>query len=136
MMLPTLAISIDDIPEFCTTGRVDNSPVKHSILLLLTGQKVNVKEASGKVFLQCAVGSDSQILWYKDGNWIENATQLDLGAIYDDPRGIYTCEADKRKRSPPLQVHYRSKCRKPGFCSQDCLEFSPKQIYEGTAHFP
>lgn len=134
-MLPTLAISINDIPELCTTVTVD-SPVKHSILLLLTGQKVTVKEASGKVFMQCAVDSNSQIVWYKDGNWIENTTQLDLGAIYDDPRGIYTCEVGKGKRSPSLQVHYRSKHCKPGFGSQYCLKFSPKQIYEGTAHFP
>ncbi|XP_061224192.1 T-cell surface glycoprotein CD3 gamma chain [Neopsephotus bourkii] len=84
------------------------------------GQKVTVKEASGKVFLQCAGGSNSQIVWYKDGNWVENATQLDLGAIYDDPRGIYTCEADKGKRSPPLQVHYR-------MC-QNCIEVDAATI--------
>ncbi|XP_010015778.1 PREDICTED: LOW QUALITY PROTEIN: T-cell surface glycoprotein CD3 gamma chain-like [Nestor notabilis] len=84
------------------------------------GQKVNVKEASGKVFLQCVVDSNSQVIWYKDGNWIENATQLDLGAIYDDPRGIYTCETNKEKKSPPLQVHYR-------MC-QNCIEVDAPTI--------
>ncbi|KFZ62956.1 T-cell surface glycoprotein CD3 delta chain, partial [Podiceps cristatus] len=68
--------------------------------------KVIVKEVSGKVFLQCA-GTQGQVIWLKNGDRIANATQLDLGALYDDPRGVYKCEIEGKKESPPLQVHYR-----------------------------
>ncbi|XP_075377479.1 T-cell surface glycoprotein CD3 gamma chain-like [Mycteria americana] len=84
------------------------------------GQKVIVKEASGKVFLQCAVERQSQVIWRKDGNWIGNITQLDLGAVYNDPRGIYTCETENGRQSPPLQVHYR-------MC-QNCIEVDAPTI--------
>ncbi|XP_005500773.2 T-cell surface glycoprotein CD3 gamma chain [Columba livia] len=83
------------------------------------GQKVILKEASGKVFLQCA-SSGSQVTWWKDGNEIGNTIRLDLGAVYDDPRGIYTCEIENGKRSPPLQVHYR-------MC-QNCIEVDAPTI--------
>lgn len=120
------------ISELCTTARVENSSVNLSALLFFTGQDITVKEASGKVFLQC-VASQSEVTWLKDGNKIGNKTQLDLGAIYDDPRGMYTCEKGGKRSS--LQVHYRSKCCKPGFYSQNCLEHSPKQTFEGTTDF-
>ncbi|KAM6043448.1 T-cell surface glycoprotein CD3 gamma chain-like [Chlamydotis macqueenii] len=71
------------------------------------GQKVTVKEFSGKVFLHCETSSQSQVTWLKDGNVIGNTTQLDLGAAYDDPRGVYRCEIGGTKTSPPLQVYYR-----------------------------
>ncbi|KFV56765.1 T-cell surface glycoprotein CD3 delta chain, partial [Gavia stellata] len=82
--------------------------------------KVIVREASGKVFLQCGVGSQGQIMWLKDGNRIANATQLDLGAVYDDPRGIYACETESGQKSTPLQVHYR-------MC-QNCIEVDAPTI--------
>ncbi|KAM6295798.1 T-cell surface glycoprotein CD3 gamma chain-like [Aegotheles albertisi] len=84
------------------------------------GQKVIVKEASGKVILQCATDSPSDISWQKDGNWVANTTQLDLGSVYDDPRGIYTCVMGNGKSSPPLQVHYR-------MC-QNCIEVDAPTI--------
>ena len=74
-----------------------------------------MKEASGKAFLQCGTGSQSQVTWLKDGNVIGNTTQLDLGAIYEDPRGIYVCETERGKKRSYFQVYYRSKCCKPGF---------------------
>ncbi|NWW99113.1 CD3D protein, partial [Caloenas nicobarica] len=37
-----------------------------------------------------------------------------------DPRGIYTCEIENGKRSPPLQVHYR-------MC-QNCIEVDAPTI--------
>ncbi|XP_009893036.1 PREDICTED: T-cell surface glycoprotein CD3 delta chain [Charadrius vociferus] len=73
-------------------------------------QEIIVKEASGKVFLQCVTTSQSEVTWLKDRTRVGNTTRLDLGAIYDDPRGIYTCETGG-KRSPPLQVHYRTSDR-------------------------
>ncbi|XP_074417237.1 T-cell surface glycoprotein CD3 gamma chain-like [Larus michahellis] len=79
----------------------------------IRGQKVIVKEASGKVFLECETTSQSQVVWWKDGNNVGNTTQLDLGAIYDDPRGTYICDAGD-KQSSPFQVHYR-------MC-QNCIE--------------
>ncbi|XP_054659126.1 T-cell surface glycoprotein CD3 gamma chain [Grus americana] len=82
------------------------------------GQKVIVKEASGKVFLQC-VGSQSEVIWKKDETEMGNTTQLDLGAIYDDPRGIYTCTMGGQQ-SPSLQVHYR-------MC-QNCIEVDAPTI--------
>ncbi|KFO69499.1 T-cell surface glycoprotein CD3 delta chain, partial [Cuculus canorus] len=78
------------------------------------GQKVIVKEASGRVFLQCETDSQDPIIWLKGADMVGNVTQLDLGAIYDDPRGIYTCRPQSGKSSPPLQVHYR-------MC-QNCIE--------------
>ncbi|KFR05170.1 T-cell surface glycoprotein CD3 delta chain, partial [Nipponia nippon] len=86
------------------------------------GQKVIVKEASGKVFLQCLMeGQKSlQIQWRKDGNMIGNATQLDLGAVYDDPRGTYTCELEGGSKRSSLQVHYR-------MC-QNCIEVDAPTI--------
>ncbi|OPJ68268.1 T-cell surface glycoprotein CD3 delta chain [Patagioenas fasciata] len=83
------------------------------------GQKVTLKEASGKVFLQCTSSGD-EVIWRKDGNEIGNTAQLDLGAVYDDPRGIYTCEIVNGKRSPPLQVYYR-------MC-QNCIEMDAPTI--------
>ncbi|KAF1468269.1 T-cell surface glycoprotein CD3 delta chain, partial [Megadyptes antipodes antipodes] len=84
------------------------------------GQKVIVKEVSGKVFLQCVTLSQSQFTWLKSGTRIENVTQLDLGAVYDDPRGIYRCQAESGKESIPLQVHYR-------MC-QNCIEVDAPTI--------
>ncbi|NXW90077.1 CD3D protein, partial [Alopecoenas beccarii] len=84
------------------------------------GQKVILKEASGKVFLQCAISGESEVVWQKDGNVIGNTAQLDLGAVYDDPRGVYTCEIENGKRSSPLQVHYR-------MC-QNCIEVDAPTI--------
>ncbi|XP_074707234.1 T-cell surface glycoprotein CD3 gamma chain-like [Strix uralensis] len=84
------------------------------------GQNVVVKEASGKVFLQCEAANQGQVIWLKDGNAIGNTTQLDLGAVYDDPRGVYTCRPEGGKESPPLQVHYR-------MC-QNCIEVDAPTI--------
>ncbi|KFP25751.1 T-cell surface glycoprotein CD3 delta chain, partial [Colius striatus] len=86
----------------------------------IRGQKVIVKEVSRKVFLQCATDKPTQIMWWKDGNNIENKTQLDLGAIYSDPRGVYVCEIEGGKKSSPLQVHYR-------MC-QNCIEVDAPTI--------
>ncbi|NXA30302.1 CD3D protein, partial [Ibidorhyncha struthersii] len=84
------------------------------------GQKIIVKEASGKVFLQCVTTSQSQVVWLKDGNTVGNTTQLDLGAIYDDPRGVYTCKIEGGKGGASLQVHYR-------MC-QNCIEVDAPTI--------
>ncbi|NXE78853.1 CD3D protein, partial [Cochlearius cochlearius] len=84
------------------------------------GQKVIVKEASGKVFLQCKIDSSGPVIWLKDGNAIGNTTQLDLGAVYNDPRGIYKCQTQDGKESSPLQVHYR-------MC-QNCIEVDAPTI--------
>ncbi|KAM6400286.1 T-cell surface glycoprotein CD3 gamma chain-like [Rhynochetos jubatus] len=82
------------------------------------GQQVVVKEASGKVFLQCGT-VEGQVVWLKDGNSITNTTQLDLGAVYNDPRGIYECEVGG-KMSKPFQVYYR-------MC-QNCIEVDAPTI--------
>ncbi|KAM9269372.1 T-cell surface glycoprotein CD3 delta chain [Morus bassanus] len=82
------------------------------------GQKVIVKEASGKVFLQCITSGNAEVNWLKDGNMIGNATRLDLGAVHDDPRGSYICDADGKQHS--LQVHYR-------MC-QNCIEVDAPTI--------
>uniref|UniRef100_A0A8C4UW96 CD3 gamma/delta subunit Ig-like domain-containing protein n=1 Tax=Falco tinnunculus TaxID=100819 RepID=A0A8C4UW96_FALTI len=84
------------------------------------GQKVKVKEASGKVFLHCETSSRGPIIWLKNGDMIANATQLDLGTAYDDPRGTYACETENGKTSPPFQVHYR-------MC-QNCIEVDAPTI--------
>ncbi|KFP14355.1 T-cell surface glycoprotein CD3 delta chain, partial [Egretta garzetta] len=84
------------------------------------GQEVIVKEASGKVFLQCKISSSGPVIWLKDEKIIGNATQLDLGAIYNDPRGIYRCQIQGGKTSSPLQVHYR-------MC-QNCIEVDAPTI--------
>ncbi|KAM6044926.1 T-cell surface glycoprotein CD3 gamma chain-like [Theristicus caerulescens] len=86
------------------------------------GQKVIVKEASGKVFLQCVLADQKskQIQWWKDGNVIGNTTELDLGAIYDDPRGTYACGPEGSSKGSSLQVHYR-------MC-QNCIEVDAPTI--------
>ncbi|XP_015739371.1 T-cell surface glycoprotein CD3 gamma chain-like [Coturnix japonica] len=86
------------------------------------GAKITVKEASGKVFLQCDASKEEQkkgIKWQKDGEDLGNTTQLDLGAIYDDPRGTYKCLSDDRELAT-LQVHYR-------MC-QNCIEVDAPTI--------
>nr|XP_009935746.1 PREDICTED: T-cell surface glycoprotein CD3 delta chain [Opisthocomus hoazin] len=83
-------------------------------------QDITVKEASGKAFLQCGTGSQSQVTWLKDGNVIGNTTQLDLGAIYEDPRGIYVCETERGKKRSYFQVYYR-------MC-QNCIEVDAPTI--------
>ncbi|XP_050766880.1 T-cell surface glycoprotein CD3 gamma chain-like isoform X2 [Gymnogyps californianus] len=84
------------------------------------GENIIVKEASGKVFLQCVTGSQSEVIWLKDGKTIGNTTQLDLGAVYDDPRGTYTCETESGRKSFHLQLHYR-------MC-QNCIEVDAPTI--------
>ncbi|XP_027555356.1 T-cell surface glycoprotein CD3 gamma chain-like [Neopelma chrysocephalum] len=75
--------------------------------------KIIVKEVSGKVFLECPAAEQSQVMWWKDGNELGNGTQLELGGVYDDPRGLYTCRAGETTEWK-LQVHYR-------MC-QNCIE--------------
>lgn len=91
--------------------------MKLSALLYLTGLSISVKEVSGKVFLQCQESKDDQkpnYLWKKGKEELGNMRQLDLGAIYDDPRGTYTCQRDENVNST-LHVHYRSECLKLSF---------------------
>ncbi|XP_072211146.1 T-cell surface glycoprotein CD3 delta chain [Excalfactoria chinensis] len=86
------------------------------------GVKIIVEEASGKVFLQCQTTKEEhkkEIVWQKGGEELGNATQLDLGAIYDDPRGTYTCSLNGREPDT-LQVHYR-------MC-QNCIEVDAPTI--------
>ncbi|XP_035202114.1 T-cell surface glycoprotein CD3 delta chain [Oxyura jamaicensis] len=80
------------------------------------GQTVIVKEINGRVFLNC--GSDKTVTWLKDNQEIANTTELDLGAIYDDPRGTYICA--KEKQHLALQVYYR-------MC-QNCIEVDAPTI--------
>ncbi|NWS22520.1 CD3G protein, partial [Pachyramphus minor] len=80
--------------------------------------KIFVKEANGKVFLQCTTGEPSKVTWWKDGNELGNKTQLELSAVYDDPRGLYTCKVGETKEK--LQVHYR-------MC-QNCIEVDAATI--------
>lgn len=80
------------------------------------GQTIIVKEKNEKVFLTC--GSDKNVLWKKGNEQIANATELDLGAIYDDPRGIYTCIKENKELT--LQVYYR-------MC-QNCIEVDAPTI--------
>uniref|UniRef100_A0A8C0FAC9 CD3 gamma/delta subunit Ig-like domain-containing protein n=1 Tax=Bubo bubo TaxID=30461 RepID=A0A8C0FAC9_BUBBB len=101
-------------------GRGSESGRCSLLSFLFTGQNVVVKEASGKVFLQCEAANQGQVIWLKDGNAVGNTTQLDLGAVYDDPRGVYTCRPEGGKESPPLQVHYR-------MC-QNCIEVDAPTI--------
>uniref|UniRef100_A0A8B9TJK1 CD3 gamma/delta subunit Ig-like domain-containing protein n=1 Tax=Anas platyrhynchos TaxID=8839 RepID=A0A8B9TJK1_ANAPL len=51
------------------------------------GQTIIVKEKNEKVYLIC--GSHKEVIWFKDNQRIANTTELDLGAMYDDPRGTY-----------------------------------------------
>ncbi|KFP83935.1 T-cell surface glycoprotein CD3 delta chain, partial [Apaloderma vittatum] len=80
--------------------------------------KIIVKEASGKVSLECQVPGSSQVTWSKDGNIMGNTTRLDLGSVYDDPRGIYKCSSEGKASN--LQVHYR-------MC-QNCIEVDAATI--------
>ncbi|KAJ7424933.1 T-cell surface glycoprotein CD3 gamma chain [Pitangus sulphuratus] len=73
--------------------------------------KIIVKETSGKVFLQCT--TQGEVTWWKDGNEVGNENQLELSAVYDDPRGLYTCKVGETTEGT-LQVHYR-------MC-QNCIE--------------
>lgn len=88
-----------------------DSAVKLSSLLDFTGQGIIVKEKNEKVFLTC--GSHKEAVWFKDNQLIANTTELDLGAMYDDPRGTYMCKKERDRYV--LQVYYRSKCQKPCF---------------------
>ncbi|XP_065594478.1 T-cell surface glycoprotein CD3 gamma chain-like [Cyrtonyx montezumae] len=93
-----------------------------SVAVGIHGVSIVVKEISGKVFLQCKTDKEeqkSEITWHHNGEEIGNTTQLDLGAIYDDPRGTYTCSLKSREPST-LQVHYR-------MC-QNCIEVDAPTI--------
>ncbi|XP_068023853.1 T-cell surface glycoprotein CD3 gamma chain-like [Melanerpes formicivorus] len=84
------------------------------------GQKVRVKEISGKVFLQCETDKAAPISWRKKGDPEDrNETLLDLGTAHSDPRGSYACTANG-KTSPYLQLHYR-------MC-QNCIELDAATI--------
>ncbi|XP_054251503.1 T-cell surface glycoprotein CD3 gamma chain-like [Indicator indicator] len=83
------------------------------------GQKVIVKEISGKVFLECETKKGSEITWLKDQEKKGNETLLELGTAHSDPRGRYACEANG-KRSLYLQLHYR-------MC-QNCIEVDAATI--------
>ncbi|KFP70983.1 T-cell surface glycoprotein CD3 delta chain, partial [Acanthisitta chloris] len=80
--------------------------------------KIIVKEASGKVSLECITKSPNQIKWMENGQILGNTTQLALSAVYDDPRGLYTCDTGDQHES--LQVHYR-------MC-QNCIEVDAPTI--------
>ncbi|NWY53939.1 CD3D protein, partial [Chionis minor] len=82
------------------------------------GQKINVKEVSGKVFLECEQGSADKVTWLKNENTVGNTTLLDLGKIYDDPRGTYKCKTPSGEST--LQVHFR-------MC-QNCIEVDAPTI--------
>uniref|UniRef100_A0A8C5X364 Ig-like domain-containing protein n=1 Tax=Malurus cyaneus samueli TaxID=2593467 RepID=A0A8C5X364_9PASS len=83
--------------------------------------KINVKEFSGKVFLECVRGpGNANVTWWKDGNAVGNEAQLDLSSAYDDPRGLYTCETGKKQEQ--LQVHYRRR-----LC-QNCIQVDAPTI--------
>ncbi|XP_042687893.1 T-cell surface glycoprotein CD3 delta chain-like [Centrocercus urophasianus] len=87
------------------------------------GADIIVKEISGKVFLQCQTSKEEQkkhIVWKKGEYPLGNMTQLDLGAIYDDPRGVYTCSLGGNDKPSTLQVHYR-------MC-QNCIEVDAPTI--------
>ncbi|KFQ75946.1 T-cell surface glycoprotein CD3 delta chain, partial [Phoenicopterus ruber ruber] len=81
--------------------------------------KVIVKEISGKVFLECT-DPQSPITWLKGGEDRGNSTRLELGAIYDDPRGSYVCEVEGGNKKSRFQVHYR-------MC-QNCIEVDAPTI--------
>ncbi|XP_025913672.1 T-cell surface glycoprotein CD3 delta chain [Apteryx rowi] len=85
-------------------------------------EEVVVKEANGRVFLRCGSGEADSVTWWKDGRRIKNDTQLDLGAMYDDPRGHYACRLRRGGSSQELmlQVHYR-------MC-QNCIEVDAATI--------
>ncbi|KAM3658587.1 T-cell surface glycoprotein CD3 gamma chain-like [Ammospiza maritima maritima] len=80
--------------------------------------QIFVKEFSGKVFLECVRSQGENITWWRDGSPVGHEAQLDLSGVYDDPRGLYTCETGGRKSS--LQVHYR-------MC-QNCIEVDAPTI--------
>ncbi|XP_071432300.1 T-cell surface glycoprotein CD3 delta chain [Pithys albifrons albifrons] len=80
--------------------------------------KITVKESSGKVFLQCGTAQQGSVSWMKDGIPVGDTPQLELSGVYDDPRGLYTCETGGKKRK--LQVHYR-------MC-QNCIEVDAATI--------
>ncbi|KAI6073259.1 T-cell surface glycoprotein CD3 delta chain [Aix galericulata] len=80
------------------------------------GQGIIVKERNEKVFLTC--GSHKEAVWFKDNQLIANTTELDLGAMYDDPRGTYMCEKERDRYI--LQVYYR-------MC-QNCIEVDAPTI--------
>uniref|UniRef100_A0A8C6YV95 CD3 delta subunit of T-cell receptor complex n=2 Tax=Nothoprocta TaxID=8806 RepID=A0A8C6YV95_NOTPE len=52
---------------------------------------VLVKEASGRVALQCDAGKDAAVSWWRRGEPVGSGPRLELGAAHDDPRGLYTC---------------------------------------------
>ncbi|XP_066420433.1 T-cell surface glycoprotein CD3 gamma chain-like [Molothrus aeneus] len=80
--------------------------------------QIFVKEFSGKVFLECVRGQGKNITWWRDGSIVGHEAQLDLSGVYDDPRGLYTCETGDKMIS--LQVHYR-------MC-QNCIEVDAPTI--------
>uniref|UniRef100_A0A8B9U936 CD3 gamma/delta subunit Ig-like domain-containing protein n=1 Tax=Anas zonorhyncha TaxID=75864 RepID=A0A8B9U936_9AVES len=80
------------------------------------GQTIIVKEKNEKVYLIC--GSHKEVIWFKDQQQIANTTELDLGAMYDDPRGTYICQQGGVNNS--LQVYYR-------MC-QNCIEVDAPTI--------
>ncbi|XP_057897279.1 T-cell surface glycoprotein CD3 gamma chain-like isoform X1 [Melospiza georgiana] len=80
--------------------------------------QIFVKEFSGKVFLECVRSQGKNITWWRDGSPVGHEAQLDLSGVYDDPRGLYTCETEGRRSS--LQVHYR-------MC-QNCIEVDAPTI--------
>uniref|UniRef100_A0A6G1RRR0 CD3d molecule n=1 Tax=Hypotaenidia okinawae TaxID=2861861 RepID=A0A6G1RRR0_9GRUI len=79
--------------------------------------KIELKEVSGKVFLHCS-SDPNKIIWHKDGIEIGNGTELNLGTMYDDPRGHYTCKSSDDSSS--IHVYYR-------MC-QNCIEVDAPTI--------
>ncbi|XP_062450617.1 T-cell surface glycoprotein CD3 delta chain [Rhea pennata] len=81
-------------------------------LLPLARGEVRVREAGGRVALECGGGAAGAVSWWRDGSEVGNGSRLELGSAYDDPRGVYTCQWQGGSAS--LQVHYR-------MC-QNCIE--------------
>ncbi|XP_075460335.1 T-cell surface glycoprotein CD3 gamma chain-like isoform X2 [Ascaphus truei] len=77
--------------------------------LMPTHAKVDVSDKNGKLTLSC--GDLKAMTWHK-GVWElvgENST-LDLGSVWNDPRGHYSCKGDKAEKHIYVFVRMCQNC--------------------------
>ncbi|KAE8592465.1 hypothetical protein XENTR_v10018762 [Xenopus tropicalis] len=94
------------------------------ILVLMLALKATCKIIDASVknnYLTLKCNSASSVIWKHNNEIIEaNNTDLDLGSLWNDPRGTYSCKASENENEKSIEVFVR-------MC-QNCIELDTGTI--------
>ncbi|CAH2319579.1 T-cell surface glyco CD3 delta chain [Pelobates cultripes] len=78
--------------------------------LTFTGTLAEVEEFNGKLYLKCPKNATSWLLDNEIIDDMDGTDKLDLGSIWDDPRGYYSCKYDDKVLSLTVYVRMCQNC--------------------------